>query len=295
MTSAQKVVKYLAYAFACVLAFSIIAGIVAAGAGILTAVGVISKGAPEAVVDCSQYEKCLSLQLSRSELYIKKGGDEIKVETSDDEYEITRDGQNVVVKDKKKSSWFGGNSRKLTVTVPENVVFDTVGITGGAGRIEIEKISAKELNLSLGAGETVIRDIEVSKKVKISAGAGKLAIEDGKINDAKIDLGVGETSIRAAITGDSKVDAGIGSVKLDLLLPESEYSIKAEKGIGEIRVNDSSVSSGSVIGTGKNTIDVDGGIGEIKIRTAAKKAEETKDDTEKKDESEKKDSEKKES
>ena len=273
MTTAQRVIKYFAYGLAAIIVFVIIGGITAAGAGILTAVGVISRGAPEAEVDCSQYEKCLSLQLSHSELYIKKGGSEIKIESSDNDYEVVRNDTNVVIKDTKKSSWFGNNNRKLTVTVPENMKFESVGISSGAGRIDVESIATKELKMSLGAGETIIHNIEATEKVKISSGAGKLAVEDGVMKDADIDLGVGETSIRAEIIGDSKINAGIGSVKLDLLLPESEYTIKADKGIGEIRFNGSSVSDNSTIGNGENKINVDGGIGEINIKTATEKKE----------------------
>lgn len=268
MSSAQKVVKYLAFGFAGFLAFAIISGIVAAGAGVLTAVGVIgSKG--EETISCDGYEKCLSLGLNYSELYIKTG-DELKVETAADDYEISQEKNKLVVKDKKKVSWFGNNSgRKVTVTVPSDMVFDAVGIGNGAGKIEVESLATKELTMSVGAGETIIKDITVTEKAKIDTGAGKFVIENGsKINNAKISLGVGETNIRAAIMGDSKVDAGVGSVNLDLLLPDADYEIKVDKGIGEIKFNGASVSSGSVLGSGENKIDIDGGIGEINVKTA---------------------------
>ena len=111
----------------------------------------------------------------------------------------------------------------------------------------------------------------MSDKAKIDTGAGRFAVENGEINDADINLGVGETDIRAAITSDSKVNAGIGAVKLDLLLPESEYTIKVDRGIGKIKFNNNDMSDGSVIGSGKNKLDVDGGIGEISIKTATPK------------------------
>jgi len=267
MTAAQKIIKWFAYGLAAVLVFSILTAIVAAGAGILTAVGIISGGAPE-TISCEGYEKCLNLELSYSELQIKKG-DKLAVETSDDDYEITKDDNKLVVKDKKKSNWFGGNSnRKVTVTVPSDMVFDAVGIGNGAGKIEIDYLYAKELTLSVGAGETIVDEIKVTKKAKIDTGAGKFEIKNGvKINDAKVSLGVGETKIRAALTGEAKIDAGIGSVNLELLMMESDYKIKVDKGIGEIRFNGSTVGNGT-IGNGENEIDVDGGIGSINITTA---------------------------
>lgn len=267
MTAAQKVIKWFAYGLAAVLVFSIITAIVAAGAGILTAVGIINSKAPE-TISCEEYEKCLNLELSSSELYIKKG-DKLAVETSDDSYEITRDDNKLVVKDKKKVSWFGGNgNRKVTVTVPGDMTFDAVGIGNGAGKIEIDYLYTKELTLSVGAGETIIDETKVTKKAEISTGAGKFEIKNGvKINNAKVSLGVGETKIRAALTGDAKIDAGIGSVELDLLMLDSEYTLKVDKGIGEIKFNGSSVGNGT-IGNGDNVVDIDGGIGGINIRTA---------------------------
>ena len=268
MTSAQKIIKYIAVGFACLLAFSIISGIVAAGAGILTAVGVINSKNVE-TIDCGGYEKCLNLEISFADLYIKKG-ENFEVE-ADDNFEVTKTDEKMVVKDKKPGNWFYRDNRKVIVTVPEDMNFDAVGIGGKGGKIEIEKISANELTLSVGAGETIVKDIKISDKAKIDTGAGRFAVESGEINDANINLGVGETDIRAAITGDSKVNAGIGAVKLDLLLPESEYTIKVDRGIGEIKFNGNSMSDGSVIGSGKNKLDVDGGIGEINIKTATAK------------------------
>ncbi len=267
MTAAQKVIKAFAYGLAAVIAFSIMAAIVAAGAGILTAVGIINGKAPE-TISCESYEKCLNLELSYSELYIKKG-EKLEIETSDDNYEITKEENKLVVKDKKKASWFGSNGgRKVTVTVPSDMVFDAVGIGNGAGKIEISYLYAKELTLSVGAGETIIDEMKVTKKAEISTGAGRFEIKNGvKINDAKVSLGVGETKIRAALTGEAKIDAGVGSVDLELLMLDSDYKIKVDKGIGEIRFNGESVGNGTY-GKGENVIDIDGGIGGIKIKTA---------------------------
>lgn len=228
MTTAQRIIKYLALGFACVLAFSIIAGIVSAGAGILTGIGVINGSAPEALVDCAQYEKCLSLQINYAEVYIKEGGDEIMIDSSDDNYEIVKGDANLIIKDAKKTSWFGDNSRKITITIPEGLEFDAAGINGRAGRIEIEKIKTKELDLSLGAGEV---------------------------------------NIEAAMTGKSKIDVGAGAVNLDLLMPASEYAIKADNGLGGIEFNGADVSSGMVVQGGENKIDVDNGVGKITIKT----------------------------
>lgn len=267
MTSVQKVIKCCAFGLACLLAFSIISGIVAAGFGILTAVGVVSGGSVE-TINCESYARCLNLELGYTDVEVKVG-EEFLVETEDKDFEVTKTDDKIVIKDKKRGGWFiWHNDRKIVVTLPRGAEFDAVGIGSGGGKIEIEEINTHELELTLGAGETTIKNISVDRKAKVSTGAGRLVIEGGKINNAEIDLGVGETSIRAAIIGDNKIDAGVGAVKLDLLLPESEYAIKVEKGIGEVKFNGSSVASGSTIGNGENRLEVNGGVGEIGIKTA---------------------------
>lgn len=269
MTTAQRVIKYFAIGFAGLLAFSIFAGIAGAALGLFAVVGIIGGNidVPEAAVECAQYEKCLSLQLGYSELHIKTGGEKIAIESSDDEYEISKSSDvNVVIKDKKGANWFGDKKREIVVTIPEDLDFDVVGIAAGAGKIDVEKLNAKELKMSLGAGKTVVKNVKVSSGTQIATGAGSFALEDGELHDAKIDLGVGETNIRAKLLGNSKIDAGIGSVNLDLI--GTEYEVEVNKGIGEVRYNDTVVPDDSIVGSGENKINIHGGIGDIRITTS---------------------------
>ena len=273
MNSAQKTIKYVAMGFAYLLAFSIIAGIVAAVMGIMTGIGVIGRHAPDLNIDCNKYEKCLSVSLAGSDLVIKKG-DKLDYETDNDKLEVTRGDNRLTIVDKSKGgwSWFGHNNRKtVTVTVPDTE-FDIIGIAAAAGKISIESINTGDLKLDLGAGETTIDYVRATGDIKIDTGMGKFTIKDGELESAGIHLGIGEANIHAILTGNTKVDAGIGAVNLDLGLPESNYTYKVDKGIGQVTINGTSVSDGSTVGNGKNTIDVDGGIGSIHI-TNSKEAE----------------------
>lgn len=270
MNTAGKIAKYFAFGLAGLIIFGIITGIVAAVGGILMAVGIINHGAPDLDVDCDKYEKCISLSLSASDLVIKQG-EKLEIESDNDKLEINRSDNKLVVKDRGKGgwNWFGHNKNKtVTVTLPKDEKFDMVGIAGAAGRITADKIITKDLKLDLGAGETTLDYVEALGNVKIDSGVGKFQIREGILASPSIHLGVGSVIIRAAITGNGKVDAGIGSVNLDLLLPESAYALKVEKGIGRISFNGSSVSDDTTIGNGGNYIDIDGGIGEITITTA---------------------------
>ena len=270
MNSAQKTIKYVATGFAYLLAFSIIAGIVAAVMGIMTGIGVIGRHAPDLNINCNQYEKCLSVSLAGSDLVIKKG-DKLDYEADNDKLEVTRGDNRLTIVDKSKGSWswFGHNNRKtVTVTVPESMEFDMIGIAAGAGKISAESIITKDLKLDLGAGETVVDYVRATDNAKIDTGIGRFEIKEGLLKNAGIHLGIGQTTITAILAGDTKVDAGIGSVRLNLGLTSSDYTFKVDKGIGKISIDGKEYSDGSIVGTGKNTLDVDGGIGEIVITTS---------------------------
>ena len=81
-------------------------------------------------------------------------------------------------------------------------------------------------------------------------------------------LGIGKTEIDALETDDAKIDTGIGEVSVGLMSKLEDYEIKVDKGIGSVTLNGTSVGDHSTHGSGSKKIDVDGGIGSIKIETA---------------------------
>ena len=149
--------------------------------------------------------------------------------------------------------------------LPENSQFKTVKIQAGAGKIQIENLVTDSLSLELGAGETSIQRLNVSENCKIESGAGKVSLLDGRIKNLDLDLGVGKFELTSSLLGSNKINAGIGSLELNLLGNKKDYLIKADKGIGAIHVDESVVSDDSTVGTGENTIKIDGGIGNIDV------------------------------
>lgn len=57
----------------------------------------------------------------------------------------------------------------------------------------------------------------------------------------------------------------IGKVSIKLLGDKDNYKFKINKGIGAIDIAGEEMKDGQEWGNGKNYIDIDGGIGEIKI------------------------------
>jgi hypothetical protein len=82
-------------------------------------------------------------------------------------------------------------------------------------------------------------------------------------------VGVGKSVVNAKLTGKSDIEAGIGDVKLNLRGGEEIYTLKGEAGIGAIRVGNKALTDDDIIGNGKNIVDIDGGIGAVKVSFAA--------------------------
>ena len=177
-----------------------------------------------------------------------------------------QEGSQLTIKDKTKN-WFskGNDASQIILYMPENMLWDSVKIDAGAGKINIEELNTKELVLNLGAGNTEISRVNVSEKCSIDGGVGKLSILSGTINNLDLDMGIGQTDLVSKITGKSDINSGIGKVSIRLLGDKDNYKFKINKGIGVIDIAGEKMKDGQEWGNGKNYIDIDGGIGEIKI------------------------------
>lgn len=269
MTTAQKVIKYLALAFAIALIVSIISGILG---GLYAFSGVLNlkkdkeiiKGEMSMIDFGNSDVATLDIDVAFTNLIIKKG-DLLLAETNNKNINCKQNNQNLQIKEK-QYSWFSGNDKgDLIVYIPENLKFEKVKINAGAGKIQIENINAEKLYLELGAGETIIEKLNVTENCKVESGAGKVSILSGNINELNLDMGIGKFEVTSAITGDSKVNAGIGSLELNIQNSKENYTIKADKGLGSIKIDGKEVADDVNYGDGENTIKIDGGIGAIKI------------------------------
>ena len=88
----------------------------------------------------------------------------------------------------------------------------------------------------------------------------------GTIGYLDFNMGVGEVNITSKIIGVNEIDAGIGSLNLNLIGSLDDYKIKIEKGLGSAIVNGNNISRDEIVGIGDNFIDIDGGVGEIKVK-----------------------------
>ena len=62
-----------------------------------------------------------------------------------------------------------------------------------------------------------------------------------------------------------EINAGVGSLNIDLQGEKDSYKIQANKGLGSIKIDGKELPDGESFGNGENYIEVDGGVGNIKI------------------------------
>lgn len=247
MSEAQKIIKYLAIAFAIFLIVTIFSGIAGGIYGLFTlGDGFISnQNIEEKCKNTEEY--CLQINLAASNLTIKTG-ESLKVDTKNDKIETTIDGNKLIITEKGRHLFDSYDDRDVILYLPESSIYDQMYISGGAGSIKIETLKTKNLEMSLGVGGSEIAVLEAEK--------------------ANISTGIGDTRIDSLEVKDAKISAGIGKTTVGLKSKAEDYSIEVSKGIGSITLNGSSVSDDDTIGSGARKLDISGGIGSIEITTA---------------------------
>ena len=271
MTTAQKVIKYIALGFAAFLIVTIISAILSGGYALLRAFGLIHVDknivTEELKVISSEVKEIstLKIDLSCTNLDVKIG-DNFKVETNNSKITFTNDNGSVKIKEENRN-WLNNNKESnLIINIPEDIIaIDETKIETGAGKINIENLNTQSLYLELGAGDVYIKNLTVTKEAKIDGGLGRTELKSCEINNLKANLGMGDFVFNGKLTGKNEIDSGVGAIDIDLMDNKGNYKINVSKGLGNVTLDGQKLEMDRVYGTGENYLDVDGGIGEIKI------------------------------
>lgn len=263
MNKIQKTIKYFAIVLGIYLVVSIFIGL-------LTLVNDISGLSSKASKDDNYYKTYnlnnnlnLDIDLHYSNLKIMTAN-EYKIETNNSDLKIDESNDTIYIKDTKNI--FNRKDHNIILYIPDEKNIDTVKIDTGAGKIDISKLKTNNLFLNLGAGVVEIQSLTVNNLTNIDTGAGSLNIADSQLHNLDLDMGVGDVVINSILSGNCEIDAGVGSLEINLLDSQDNYTFDINKGIGNILFNDNNIRS-SIVGNGLNKIIIDGGLGNIKIAT----------------------------
>lgn len=165
--------------------------------------------------------------------------------------------------------FFGLNVRghyepTITITIPNNMIFESAYIEAGLGNWTISDLKAQNCNLSLGAGNISLDKLS-GEKLTVDGGLGDIVMNDINITSADFNLGAGEVDVAGIIAGNIDVDCGLGSINFDLTgATADDYDFDIDQGLGDVSINGNHVGDYS---TNKGTyrFNVDGGAGDVSI------------------------------
>ena len=268
MTTAQKIIKYCAIAFAVFLVVSIIGGIIGAVTSVPLLVGDGDGVGGMKTYAVTDAVKNLEIDLSGARLEIKTG-DRFSVE-SDHKYLRVENADGILtMKEDRPAFGFYSEGATVTLTIPEHFTFGKAAISTGAGTVKIDTLSSQRLSLDLGAGEVDIGTLTATDRASINSGAGELRIGGGELAGLELNIGVGEADLESRLTGNCSIDYGVGELNLTLTGTLDDYCITLDKGVGEATLGGTKMSDDVVYGDGETSIEINGGVGAMKIEFAA--------------------------
>ena len=262
----QKTVRYCAIAFAIVIMVNIVFwGLSLVG----LMFGVASPGtSDEATVYSFNADGIENLEIEVSAArftFDTSNGDKIIVKSNIEKLTAKEDGKTVKVKEKQRAFAVADSDAFIDVTVPLDFAFKKVEIFGGAGMISINGLNSEKLDLDLGAGDTSIDRLKITKKADIDGGAGNLTFTRTEITGLDLDMGVGYLSMNCVLNGENSISLGVGETVLDFYDEKEKYYFDVENGIGEIEFH--GTDDGNFERNGQETtVKIEGGVGKISVR-----------------------------
>ena len=274
MTTWQKIIKYGAILLAFFLIFQIIFLILwgfrlfGSFLGLYDEEEVVCSSHMTEIASETTFPSKLDIELNFTHLVIQRGS-EFQVSSNSSAITYEKKDNTAYIRENVNflDSSFGNEQDCLVISLPDSV-FEKVAIEAGAGTIDISGLQSYYFELDQGAGRVSLRDVYIHSKADISGGAGEMNIEASTLTNADLDLGIGKFTFHGELIGKSEMNAGIGSVDLHLENGLNRYTFHVNKGIGSVTIQDEDIRDDSTYGQGQDYIDIDGGIGTIKILEA---------------------------
>ena len=269
MTDLQKLIKYIAIGLAVCLIVSIFAGIF----GLFTLLDAFVTDDRDVMNSMEDYP----ISGTVTELEINIGAAELIITTAE-QFSLSANLQDLKVEQVgsclsvKETLQFGKNynGAQVRITVPKDHVFEYLSISSGAGKLEASDLSTQSLSLNLGAGQAQIGTLTAYKNAMISTGAGALTVSGGALEDLDLDMGVGKVVLKSCLSGECEINQGVGEAVLELEGSLADYTVHVDKGIGSAEVDGRNVSDDTTCGNGPARVEIDGGVGSIRVSFSEK-------------------------
>lgn len=181
--------------------------------------------------------------------------------------EVALDDNKFVLVDHRERADAVKEKGSVVVYLPE-MQFETVRVKNDAALIYWEDfLQAKNVEITVAAGEISIEHIRVDELMNINIGAGIGTIEDAAAGKLQIDCGTGQINYEGLINGDAEIICGVGDVELEIEDQERNFNYELSCGIGCIDSENWSytkLTNGRKIDNNANkTLKLDCGVGVI--------------------------------
>jgi hypothetical protein len=182
-----------------------------------------------------------------------------------------------------------GDIPTLRITYPKEARLGDVNIEAAAGKAEISGLEAESLSVDCSAGSLEIDETDV-RDLSVTMSAGECKIEDVRAESAVVGMNagsfsakgfdcgaltgnfnMGDADVKGRLRGDVDISADMGSVRLDTILPESNYQVYLNVALGSATVGGRKISGGGIDSrfggsdSAPYTIRVKAGMGNVEI------------------------------
>ncbi|MBR2407769.1 MAG: DUF4097 family beta strand repeat protein [Lachnospiraceae bacterium] len=170
------------------------------------------------------------------------------------------------------SKWFSVDTEdtKIKLTIPKDAELDSALFEFGAADIDMEKVQAKKLYITVGAGELNAENLTATESAHFTVGAGSFVAEEVVLTNADLECGVGEMKVSGTLDGASVAECGVGSMEIAIAGEQAEYYGELNCGLGEIECGDIQIGGSGKQSYGTSSaerrMDIKCGIGEVDVR-----------------------------
>lgn len=297
MKPVQKVIKYLAMAFAVFLMVTILSGIVSAVAGVSWSNDAFGDNIEYSNIT-NEYDGVKDLEISNHSGNMNiTYGDVSKVVVegknvpSTMTMEVTSDGT-LVIDESSKNFWiisifnwgFNNKRTEINITLPRDFIAGNAYLENGSGRFDVQGLKANSIKFDGGSGRFTGTDMKANKadiaagsggleltncifgSTSVDGGSGQIQLIDNKFNDSEFYVGSGSFYFSGEFDGPVKVDGGSGSITMEISGNESDYYLDFNDGSGGIWLDGKRVDHYNSDNKGADKeIEIKGGSGRVSV------------------------------
>lgn len=225
--------------------------------------------------------KKLELNTSKADILIEQGDqfrlEALHVDGSTPKYELAGDtlryyDTGTIDQTLRFNIGYLSKSNHVTITLPRDIVLDSIDVTSSLGNVIVKEISTPSLTLHASMGDTRLMGT-FEDKTNVIANNGDVILDGRFAGDTNIETGMGDLDMRGSFEGNTRVISSHGDVTLN---GSSQDFIYFRTGMGDLQLvgtlqgkTEIFAGSGSVTLEGEigGETQIEGSMGSVHVKT----------------------------